>query len=646
MTQKERVGAYSRLLKSRYFELKVQELFNEGLLHGTTHLSIGQEASHTALCDGIGKDDWVVPTHRCHGFNIARGSSIRKMFSEMLGSSDGLCKGLGGSMHMADRETRNFGSSAVVGSSVALALGIALAEKIKESGNISVAVLGDGATSRGVVHESMNISSVWSLPILFFLEDNHYGMSASSKRMVSANDLADRAEGYSMKALKADGNDYEKLLETVREARGYIAKTGKPCLVVSDTYRLCGHSKSDKRSYRDREEEEEWREKDPIKRLESALNLPETEIERLRSEARKEVEDSYAEALKIKDGVLTEEEMLSYVYADSPSSEVRYSGMHEATYREALREALDESLAEFPEAVVYGEDVGLYGGCFGVTGDLYRKYPNRIMETPVSEEAFTTMASSFAAMGFRPIVEIMYGDFLTLSSDGVINHASKMRFMSAGQFNCPMVLRAPIGSGTGHGPQHTQSLEGMFLSVPGVKIVCPSDPFTAKALLKESVRDNNPVLFLEHKALYNIKGECGGKDSSFPIGKARVAQEGRRVTAVSYSRGFDTLKRALSGTDAELIDLVTIKPMDTESVKGSVIKTGLLLIVDDNILPGSVASSLASALLSDEEVFRALKKPARILTGRDAPIPFSKTLEEGAAPSVDEIRKAYAELTE
>ena len=251
----DRLEAYRIMLLSRCFEQKVHSLFSRGELYGTTHLNIGQEASHTGLCLALGDEDWIVPTHRCHGFNVARGSSISAMFSELYGSRHGLCRGIGGSMHMTDLKTRNFGSSAVVGSSVALATGIAYALSRQGKKAIAAAILGDGATSRGVVHESMNLASVWSLPVLFFCENNHYGMSASAQRMISTSDIAGRASCYGIRAFHADGNVLDDVYAAVSEARRYILENNEPAFIEVDTYRQCGHSKSDKCVYRSEEEE-------------------------------------------------------------------------------------------------------------------------------------------------------------------------------------------------------------------------------------------------------------------------------------------------------------------------------------------------------------------------------------------------------
>ena len=631
----DKIEAYKAMLRSRFFEEKVRDLFAEGGMYGTTHLNIGQEASHAGLCLALDGEDWIVPTHRCHGFNVARGSSLTAMFAELYGSRHGLCMGIGGSMHMSDVSTRDFGASAVVGSSVALATGIAFALSRQHRRAIGVAILGDGATSRGVVHECMNLASVWSLPVLFYCENNHYGMSASAARMVSTGDIAGRAAAYGIRAFRADGNDFDDVYDTVRRARNHILEHGEPAFVEVDTYRQCGHSKSDGCVYRTSQEEQQWREKDPILLYERRLALPKETLRGIRESVRQEVENAHREAWLHRSETLSMQELASFVHSPARNMPQRTGATHPTTYRLAIREALDEILEGDGRATLIGEDVGLYGGCFGVSGDLWTRHPDQVLETPVSEEAFTTMAAGAAAMGEHPIVEIMYGDFCTLASDGLVNHAAKLRYMSAGQLSCPMVLRTPMGSGTGHGSQHTQSLEAMFLNVPGLKIVAPSDPFTAKAVLKAAAADPDPVLFLEHKALYGSAGEAGDSLTFWPIGRAQVLTQGDDLTLISYSRATLTCRRAVSecGASVDHIDLVSLKPLDMETIRASVLKTGRVLIVQETPEEGSVGASIAAAIASDASMLGALKAPVRIVSSLDMPIPFSRPLERDTVPT-------------
>lgn len=632
--------AYRIMSRSRFFEEGVIRMSE--YIHGTYHLAIGQEAAHTGLAMALSEEDWIVPTHRCHGYNVARGSDLGAMYSEMLGSRHGLCKGLGGSMHMTDISTHDFGSSAVVGSGVSLAGGIAYALSEQKKNGISVAISGDGASSRGTFHEMMNMASVFRLPLLFFVENNHYGMSASSSRMISTGSIASRADGYSMPHLSIDGNDVESVYDAVSYAREKILSDRKPFFIEADTYRFCGHSRSDKCIYRSREEEEEWLLRDPVRllgnRIISEGIATRRELDCIATEERTAIDDAIDEAMSGKDDILSVEEMLSLSSPDIPSACIPAEKLHMAEYREAIGEAIDEILSSDPDARLIGEDIGTYGGCFGVTRGLLDKHPDKLLETPVAEEAFTGMAVSAAAMGLHPIVEIMYGDFSTLASDAIINHAAKLRFMSAGQLSCPMILRAPIGGMTGHGPQHTQCLETMFLSIPGLIIVAPSDPYSAKALLKSAAMSKSPVLFFEHKALYRTKGETGDSSAVLPLGKAIIHGKGDKLLVVGYSRPIHEAMEALSAfsDDITFIDLATIKPLDEDTLKKEFRRVGRALIVQDTPVFGSVGESVFRILMQEN----GCSGDIRILSALDSPVPASAAGENMILLSRDRIYDA------
>ncbi len=334
------------MLDSRFFEEKTEELFSCGLIHGTVHLANGQEASQAGLCVALEDGDWIVPTHRCHGFTICRGSSPYAMFSEMLGSKHGLAKGLGGSMHMPDSSSWNLGSSAVVGSGVPLATGIAFWNKFQNIGNasfavssfsnpkdfkikpvknISVAIFGDGASSRGSIHESMNLASIWKLPVLFYCENNHYGMSASSSVMISSNTVSSRARSYNMPGATIFGNDVLQVYNEAKKAISYIKEGHGPYLLEVMTYRTKGHSRNDKRIYRSPEEEKRWIEKDPIKLFEKKLIdlalCSVDEIKALELQRREYIEMQAQKAIENKDDKLTLLEAENLVYANSAKIE-------------------------------------------------------------------------------------------------------------------------------------------------------------------------------------------------------------------------------------------------------------------------------------------------------------------------------------
>lgn len=315
------------------------------------------------------------------------------------------------------------------------------------------------------------------------------------------------------------------------------------------------------------------------------------------------------------------------------------------SYRKAVSAALDFLLGSDPRVVFLGEDISEYGGAFGVSGALHRKYPERVISTPISEGSFTGVAIGLAMTGFRPIVEIMFMDFLTLAMDQLINHASSAHYMYGAQLSCPMVLRTPAGGYRGYGPSHSKALESTLLGTPGLKIVAPSTPQDAFSLLIASAYDNNPVVFVEHKLLYNAEEEASlSADSpAAEIGKARVAREGRDATVVSHSYGVHmALKAAESlsreGIEAEVIDLRTLKPLDMETIAASVKKTGRLVCVEEGSVFGGVGAEVAAG--TAESCIEYLDGKIVRVGKPDVPIPASMAAERFVLPSPEDIETA------
>lgn len=322
----------------------------------------------------------------------------------------------------------------------------------------------------------------------------------------------------------------------------------------------------------------------------------------------------------------------------------------EITYLEAVREAMVQEMRRDPEVFLIGEDVGIYGGAFGVSRGMLEEFgPERVRETPISEAGIAGAAIGAAMMGMRPIMEIMFMDFITISMNQLVNQAAKMRFMFGGKVSVPMVVRAPAGSGTGAAAQHSQSLEAWFVSTPGIKVVAPASPYDAKGLLTASIRDNNPVLFMEHKLLYRVKGAVPEEPYSVPLGQAELKREGKDLSILAYSimvpRSLEAAdKLAAEGIQAEVIDLRTLKPLDKEMISRSVSKTGRALIVHEAPVTGGFGGELA-AVIGSSGAFDYLDAPIRRLGGRDVPIPYNRTLERAAVPQVEDIVAAARALS-
>ncbi len=318
------------------------------------------------------------------------------------------------------------------------------------------------------------------------------------------------------------------------------------------------------------------------------------------------------------------------------------NGRGEITYLEAVREALAQEMRRDPEVFLIGEDIGVYGGAFGVTRGMLEEFgPERIRDTPISEAAIAGAATGAALMGMRPVMEIMFMDFLTISMNQLVNQAAKIRFMFGGKASIPMVIRAPAGSGTGAAAQHSQSLEAWFVHTPGIKVVAPTTPYDVKGLLITAIRDNNPVLFMEHKLLYRTKGAVPEELYTIPLGQAQVRREGRDLTLLAYSimvpRALEAAEElAAEGIELEVVDLRSLKPLDKETIVHSVSKTGRVLILHESPQTGGFGGELA-AVVAESEAFDYLDAPIRRLAGRDIPIPYNRTLERATVPQVEDI---------
>ena len=316
--------------------------------------------------------------------------------------------------------------------------------------------------------------------------------------------------------------------------------------------------------------------------------------------------------------------------------------MAQITVKQAISDALREEMHRDEKVFLMGEDMGIYGGCFGITKGFLEEFgEERLIDTPIAESGFTSMAVGAAMKGYRPVVEYMFSDFVTVAMDPIVNQAAKQRFMLGGQVKIPLVIRTPAGSGSGAAAQHSQSLEVWFCHVPGLKVVTPSTPYDAKGLLKAAIRDDNPVLFFEHKIGYSVMGEVPDEEYVVPIGKADVKRQGKDLTIISYSYTLQkTLKAAemleKDGVDAEVLDLRTLSPLDTKAIIASVKKTGKVLIVHESVQNYGVGAEVAG-VIADSEAFFCLDRPIRRFGGEFIPIPYSPSLEAQVVPQVETI---------
>jgi len=659
------IEMYKSMLRIRVFEEAVAAKFAEGHIPGFVHLYIGQEAVAVGVMAALRSDDYIVSTHRGHGHLIAKGVDIKKLMAEIYGKSTGSNKGRGGSMHAADFSIGVVGANGIVGSGIGLATGVGLALKYKKQNRIAVAFFGDGASNTGVFHESLNLASIWKLPVLYVCENNKYAATTHVKKSLPVENVSVRASSYNMPSKTVDGTNVLEVYEAAKEFAERARRGEGPALLEAKVMRIRGHFEGDPQHYRPKDEAVEWlKANDPIKKFKAYLMAQGIIDEKLDEEIRKSIEKEIREAIIYAESspFPRPEEALDYVYYEGgyyagealPIKESIPKSSKEGreiTYVEAVREALDHEMARSDDIIVMGEDV-VAAGVWGVTRGLAQKYGAdiRVLDTPISEDGFTLAAVGAAIMGLRVVVEHRFSDFLYLAMNAILNHAAKLRYMSGGQVKIPVIIRSAMGAGLSAAAQHSSTNVAMFANHPGVKVVAPSTPFDGKGLLIASLRDGNPIIFFEHKKLYRVRGYVPEDDYIIPLGKADVKVEGNDVTIITYSyMVYEALKAAETlakehHISVEVVDLRTIYPLDIEAIIKSVKKTGRVVVVDEGWSPCGVASEVISTVI--EKAFDYLKAPPVRINTLHAPIPFSPSLEQYILPNKDKIINAVLKVVQ
>lgn len=647
------LGLFREMLRIRRFEQELEKLVSDGRIGGTTHLGVGQEAVAVGVSARLRDGDQVVSTHRGHGHLLARGARADRALAEIAGRTDGYCGGKGGSQHVAVPELGHMGSNGITGGGLPIGAGLALARRTEGRGDVVVVYLGDGAAATGNFHESLNLAALWKLPVLFVLENNGYAMSTPVARTAACASFVDWAERYrGLTARSVDGNDVLAVSAEVDELLVGLRAGEGPALLECATYRVSGHSKSDACLYRTDEELQRWLARDPLLVLARHCALTDAELEPVRTEVEQEIADAVAFALASPPGdaeLALSDLALEPVPTDAASC--RIAEGETTSFTEAIRETLRGELARDEKVLLMGEDIGLYGGAFGISRGLFDEFgPERIRETPICENGFTGLGVGAAMGGLRPVVELMFGDFVTCCMDALVNHAAKLRYMYAGQVRVPFTLRMPIGRRNGYGATHSQSLEAWFLHVPGLSVVCPATVPDAVGLLRTAIRSDSPVIVLEPKLLYPSRGPMPAGDHLVPLGEARRDRVGEHITLITYGQALplcrDAAERlAARGYEAEIVDLRSLSPLDTETCLNSLRKTKRGLVVQEASGIAGVASALIAELIP--EAFGFLHAPLLKVAARHSPIPSSPQLEEAIMPSSDEVfRVAMSLLTE
>ncbi len=643
---------YTTMLRIRLFEEKVRELFQAGILKGTAHSYAGQEAIAAGVCFHLRKDDYIGSYHRGHGHCIAKGARMDRMLAELMGKASGYCGGMGGSMHVADLDLNILGANGIVGATMPLGLGAALASKIRETDQVTIAFFGDGASNQGVFHEAMNLAAVWKLPMIFACENNQWALNTSIHSTTSVERIATRAASYGMPGVTVDGNDAIAVHDVAGEAIARARAGDGPSLIEAMTWRHTQHSlRVNLPDPRTKADMDEWFARDPIARFErwAASNTEVTrEFDSIRQEA--EAELAAAVAFGQSGDEPTISQMMAAVYGPHLSHrEPGPIGTRNLTMAEALNEALHQEMERDASVFVMGEDVGATGGLFQVSRGLSDRFgETRVRDTPISEATFCGAGVGAAIAGMRPVVEVQIFDFVTQMMDMIVNQAAKFRFMLGGRPNVPFVIRGPQGGGIRLAAQHSQSLESWFTHIPGLVVIAPSTPYDAKGLLAAAIRDNNPVVFLEHKLLYHgASGPVPAEPYAIPIGKADVKRAGNDVTIVAtqimVARALAAATRLeAEGVSVEVIDPRTLRPLDEETILASVKKTGRLIVVHEAVRHGGFGAEVAAIVM--EKAFDWLDGPVVRISAPDVPMPFNPDLELAVIPSQQMIEDAIRKI--
>ncbi|MGB6455306.1 MAG: thiamine pyrophosphate-dependent enzyme [Streptosporangiaceae bacterium] len=692
------LSAFAQLILIRSFEEYVLELAGAGLIHGPAHSSIGQEGGAVGSVLALTSDDTVNGSHRGHhqflakalGYVAPKGidpvrpvpdevrAVLLRALAEVCGLDRGFSHGRGGSMHLQWREAGAIGTNAIVGGGVPQAAGSAWAHRHAGTDAVAVSYFGDGAINIGSTLESMNLAAAWRLPLCFFIENNRYAVSTTVEEATGEPRLSARGPGFGIASWKVDGMDTLAVYLAMQQAVAHLRAGNGPAVVEADVYRYYhqnGPFPGSAFRYRTREEEAQWRARDPVSQIAGHVTrrgiLSESAVE----SARQQAADLMAEV----GGVLLEpvpggkpgerqiraaewpdpafvdvgvrgdlSEFADTPFADRPD----FSGpVQEMKFIDAVAGVMARRMSLDDRIVIMGEDIHkLTGGTNGATKGLKEAYPDRVLGTPISENAFAGLAGGVALDGrFLPVVEFMYADFMWVAADQLFNQIAKARHMYGGRNDVPLVLRSKVAIGTGYGSQHSIDPAGIFATSLGWRIVAPSTPLDYIGLMNSALRCRDPVVVLEHVDLYTAVGEvpAGEWDFCLPVGKAAVRRAGEQLTVLTYlamtPRVLDAVAES-GGVDAEVIDLRWLDraSVDWETIGASIRKTNRVLIAEQGALGTSYGGWLADEI--QRRFFDWLDHPVLRLTGGEASPTISKVLERAATPQTGDVTCALTEL--
>lgn len=637
LTDAQLLDLYKKILKPRLIEEKMLILIRQGKV-SKWFSGIGQEAIAVGVTAVLDDTEYVLPMHRNLGVFTTRNIPLHRLFSQWQGKANGFTKGRDRSFHFGTQKYKIIGMISHLGPQLGIADGIALADKLQNNKKVTAVFTGEGATSEGDFHEALNIAAVWKLPVMFIIENNGYGLSTPTNEQYLCENLADKGIGYGIESYIIDGNNIVEVFNKLSQLKEDMQKDPHPVLLEFKTFRMRGHEEASGTKYVPQELMDEWAAKDPVSNYRSYL----TEIgvltaefdEQLHAEIKLEIDKNLAIANAEPEIIPTYSVELDDVYKLYEPEEVNPTEeVKNIRFIDAIRYSLEQSMKRYGKLIIMGQDIAEYGGAFKITDgfvDLFGK--DRVRNTPICESAVVSTAMGLSINGYKAIVEMQFADFVSTGFNPIVNLLAKSHYRWGE--NADVVVRMPCGGGTQAGPFHSQTNEAWFTKTPGLKVVYPAFPYDAKGLLNSSINDPNPVLFFEHKQLYrSVYQDVPVDYYTIPLGKAALLKEGDQVTIIAFGAPVHWALETLSNNpeiSADLIDLRTLQPLDTETIFASVKKTGKVIIYQEDTLFGGIASDISALIM--EECFEYLDAPVKRVASLDSPIPFTKALEDQFLP--------------
>ena len=629
---------YRELLIPRMIEEKMLVLLRQGKI-AKWFSGIGQEAISVGCGLALQKDEFILPMHRNLGVFTTRGIPLNRLFSQWQGKPGGFTKGRDRSFHFGTIDYHIIGMISHLGPQMGVADGIALSDLIQKKKKVTAVFSGDGGSSEGDFHESLNVAAVWNLPVIFIVENNGYGLSTPSFEQFKMKQFIDKGIGYGMEAVQIDGNNILECYSTFLRLAESIRQNPRPVLLECLTFRMRGHEEASGTKYVPQSLFDEWGKKDPLINYENFLLeqkiINSVFIELTRKEIKNEIESkleiTYAE-VNPKPNTQTEETDI-FNQKIIPTIIPASTNKTEKRFLDAISDAMKLAMRKHKNLVIMGQDIAEYGGVFKATlGFLDEFGKERVRNTPLCESAIIGAAQGLAINGMKSIVEMQFADFVTCGFNQIINNLAKTHYRWGQSID--VVIRMPTGAGVNAGPFHSQSNEAWFTHTPGLKVVYPAFPSDAKGLLLAAIEDPNPIMFFEHKALYRSISENVPDDYyTIEIGKAKLIIEGADVTIISYGFGVHWAKETLKKhpqISADLIDLRTLLPWDKAAVESSVRKTGKAIILHEDTITGGIGGEIAAFIA--QHCFEFLDAPVIRSASLDTPVPMNADLEANFLP--------------